>query len=89
MAKKAKENSSEVERPYKYEPRLHVDLGKKDLSLLKEVKIGQTVSMVIKGKVVALSQREDEEYGPEGNVTLKGYAVEKIDNGVFSQLAED
>lgn len=89
MPKKKISSKQELVGGDSYSPSLYVDFA--DLKEIKGLTVGEEVTVVIKGKVSAITQRDKTEYDPmRASVTLKDFTAE-IDNekNVFAELAED
>lgn len=80
-----------------YKPRLYLNLQDKDVAQVKGLTIGEEVELVIRGKVVGISQRSRKDYDdPEktvktGDIDLEDYTVEVMgeEDNEFKELAED
>lgn len=82
--------------PDMYEPSLYLDLKDKDVSQIKGLKVGDTVQILVEGKVTGLSQRERPDYEDKkktvktGSIDLASYTIEVLgDDNEYSDLAED
>ena len=95
MAKKAK---AEVTAAMvgNYKPRLYLDLEGKDVSQVKGLNVGESIEVLVTGKVVALSQNErsdidDKKTRKTGSISLEGYRVQVLEeeDNEYTKMAKD
>lgn len=80
-----------------YKPRLYLSLHDKQVAAIKGLTIGEEVELMVKGKIVALSQRERQDYDNKekkvktGDIDLEDYTVEVMgeEDNEFKKLSED
>ena len=80
-----------------YKPRMYVSLEGQDVGQIKELAVGDEVELVVKGKVVGLSQRERPNYkDPKkttktGDIDLEDYKVLVLDtaDNIFEKMAAE
>lgn len=75
-----------------YSPRMYIDLEGKQLSDLKDLTVGQTVQILVEGKVCSIEQRMGYEGRKQtGSVALEGYKAEILEDeeNEFVNLAND
>jgi len=96
VAKKSKANlTPTLAADSVYKPSLYLDLEGKDVTMVKELKVGETVEFCVRGKIRSLEQRQrTDEKGKEkttGSISLENYEVELMEEEAneFSKLAED
>lgn len=73
-------------------PRMYIDLRDEDVDLLKDIKVGQELCVVVHGKVVGLSAREakyEEGKSKTGDIQLEDTEVELMTMGEYEALMED
>lgn len=83
MAKK----DSPMVAPIKYKPRLYLELG--SAGLVRELSVGDRVNLVVRGKCVGLSTRQDERGKSSGCVDLEDFVVKLAPKSVWDDLDED
>lgn len=79
-----------------YKPRLYLSLHDKQVSAIKGLALGEEVELVVRGKIVALSQRERQDYDDKsktvktGDIDLENYTVEVMgeEPNEFTKLAD-
>ena len=77
-----------------YKPRLYLNLQDKQVATIKGLTIGEEVELCVRGKVVALSQRERKEGEKSvktGDIDLEDYTVEVMgeEDNEFKKMSED
>ncbi len=77
-----------------YKPRLYLDLQDKSVEELKGLKIGEDVEVMVKGRLVELSQRERTEGKDKvktGSISLENYELMVVedDQNLFAKLAAE
>lgn len=78
----------------KRQPTVHLELNNEQVKAFEQYKVGQTVRVVIVGKVESLTKRkpyDPEQKGQEGNccVEVKEMAVERYQKNQFDELMDD
>ena len=84
----AKAPTSTLEMEYK--PRLYLDL--EDGTIIRKVKVGDIVNLVVKGKVCSISEREHLEGKKTvtcSSLDLEGYEVKLGKRTMWDDLSED
>lgn len=94
MAKKknVKALGSDVCAPCEMPQSIYFDLEEDEIDLLKEMKVGDTVVMVVRGKVSSISQREETYNGKKvttGTLRLSDPEFEVATQSVWATLADD
>jgi hypothetical protein len=75
-----------------YKPCLYIDLQEEDLGILEELKVGQSVRVLVKGKVRSIHTREEKYDGEKkssGDFSLEDFDVELVAEGEYEALSED
>jgi hypothetical protein len=85
MAKKS--NSAKVVAMDDYSPSVYLDV--KSMSDLKDLELGDEVTVVIQGKVSSLSQREGYEGKAKGELCIKDYEIKITGPDEWAELAKD
>ena len=85
MAKKS--NSAKVVAMDDYSPSVYLDV--KSMSDLKDLELGDEVTVVIQGKVSSLSQREGYEGKAKGELCINDYEIKITGPDEWAELAED
>lgn len=94
MAKKSKGNIGLVATDT-YKPRLYLDLQDKDVTMVKDLKIGEETEFCVRGKVVSLEQRErsdqDGKNVKTGSISLENYTVEPMEEETneYTKMSDD
>ena len=71
-----------------YSPTLYIDFD--DLKEIEGVALGDTVTIVVKGKVKSLEQRSYEGESPRASLCLKEFEAEIASNpNIFEELADE
>jgi hypothetical protein len=92
MAKRKLKDVATAPAMVDFKPRMHIDLHDEDVDMLKDLKVGQTVRVAIKGKVVSVSQRSNDYRGEKsknGDFALEDFDVEFIGENEFEALSDD
>lgn len=71
-----------------FHPTVHISLQDKDLAAIKEINIGEEVSVVLKGKITSISRHEGKT-GVDGHIELEDYSVKVSSTSVFDELSSD
>lgn len=80
-----------------YKPRLYLDLQDTQVGVIKGLTIGEEVELMVKGKVVGLTQRERPDYDDSkktvktGSIDLEGYEVHVMgeESNEFKKMADE
>lgn len=85
----AKKNSARMETLAEWTPSVHLDV--KALADLKDLSVGDKVTIILQGKVSSLEQREgyDDASKVKGSLCLKDYEMKITGPDEWSEMAED
>lgn len=77
-----------------YKPRLYLDLQDESVDQVAKLKVGETVELVVRGKIVRLGQNERSEGGKKvkaGEIALENYEVETMEEEMneFTKMAKE
>lgn len=89
MAKRKMKGANMAMSVMDMKPCVCIDLDAESLDVLKEYKVGEMASLVVKGKVISMSQRDSTNGGPEGTITLEEPDVSIEGQSQFEDLADD
>lgn len=76
---------------------MYIDLEGQDVSQIKGLTVGQTVQVLVEGKVCCLEQRERQDYDEPkktrttGSISIENYEVQVLDdeNNEFVAMADE
>lgn len=93
----SKKTLADIPSPVGYAPKLFLSLEGKDVSQIKELKVGEKVEILVTGVVCGLSQRERPDYDNDkkivktGDIDLKNYHVKVLgeDDNLYSKMAKE
>lgn len=77
-----------VPAPEPYKPTVYVDMEDGETKQLDGLKIGKSVTVVLRGKLIGIEKRETPD-GKRGNVRLESPSVKITGSNAFTELAEE
>lgn len=66
---------SDSTNPNANPPRVYIQVQKKDLAQMKGLKVGQPIEVRLTGKLILLTERQDVEFGREGELAVEGFRL--------------